>query len=45
MLPLYYEYHNPVKILSGEAALENIPYELHALDAHAPLLLLSLIHI
>lgn len=39
MLPLYYEYHNPVKILSGEAALENIPYELHALDAHAPLLL------
>ena len=39
MLPLYYEYHNPVKILSGEAALENIPYELHALEAHAPLLL------
>ena len=26
MLPLYYEDHNPVKILSGEAALENIPY-------------------
>ncbi len=39
MLPLYYEYHNPVKILSGEAALENIPYELYALNAHAPLLL------
>ena len=39
MLPLYYEYHNPVKSLSGEAALENIPYELHALEAHAPLLL------
>lgn len=39
MLPLYYEYHNPVKILSGEAALENIPYELHALEAKAPLLL------
>lgn len=36
MLPLYYEYHNPVKILSGEAALENISYELHALEAHAP---------
>ena len=30
MFPLYYEYHNPVKILSGEAALENIPYEFHA---------------
>ena len=39
MFPLYYEYHNPVKILSGEAALENIPYELHALEAKAPLLL------
>lgn len=39
MLPLYYEYHNPVKILSGEAALENIPYELHSLESKAPLLL------
>lgn len=39
MLPLYYEYHNPVKILSGEAALENIPYELGVLEAKAPLLL------
>ena len=24
MLPLYYEYHNPVKILSGEAALDHL---------------------
>ncbi len=39
MLPVYYEYHNPVKILSGEAALENIPYELAVLEAKAPLLL------
>ena len=39
MLPVYYEYHNPVKILSGEAALENIPYELGVLEAKAPLLL------
>lgn len=39
MLPFYYEYHNPVKILSGEAALENIPYELAVLEAKAPLLL------
>lgn len=39
MLPLYYEYHNPVKILSGEASLENIPYELAVLEAKAPLLL------
>lgn len=39
MLPLYYEYHNPVKILSGEAALENIPYELYSMNVRAPLLL------
>lgn len=39
MLPVYYEYHNPVKILSGEGALENIPYELGVLEAKAPLLL------
>jgi alcohol dehydrogenase len=39
MLPTYYEYHNPVKILSGAAALENIPYELAVLEAKAPLLL------
>ena len=39
MLPLYYEYHNAVKILSGEGALENIPYELGVLEAKVPLLL------
>ncbi len=39
MLPRYYEYLNPVKILSGEAALENIPYELAVLEAQRPLLL------
>lgn len=39
MLPIYYEYHNPVKILSGAGALENIPYELGVLEAKAPLLL------
>lgn len=39
MFPFYYEYHNPVKILSGEAALENIPYEFSCLEASAPMLL------
>lgn len=39
MLPVYYEYHNPVKILSGEGALENIPYEFYTLNGKKPLLL------
>ena len=28
MMPEYFEFYNPVKIMCGEAALENIPYEL-----------------
>lgn len=35
----YYEFFNPVKILSGEGALENIPYELEHLGASRPMLL------
>ena len=28
MLPEYFEFLNPVKMLCGSGALENIPYEL-----------------
>jgi len=34
----YFEFHNPLKILSGVQALENLPYELERLGARAPLL-------
>lgn len=39
MLPTYYEYFNPVKILAGKNALENIPYELGQLGCKRPILL------
>ena len=39
MLPDYYEFCNPVKILSGKLALENIPHELKNLGAARPMLL------
>ena len=39
MLPSYYEFHNPVKILSGHRALENIPYELSLMKSKKPLLI------
>ncbi len=39
MLPSYYEFYNPVKILSGHKALDNLPYELRRLGARRPLLL------
>ena len=46
MMPEYFEFYNPVKIMCGEAALENIPYELTRLGAHKIfVLILSLIHI
>ena len=35
----YYEFKLPVKILSGDGALEHIPHELDSLGAHRPLLL------
>lgn len=39
MLPRYYEFYNPVKVLSGEHALENLPYEMAHLNARRPILL------
>jgi len=38
MLPTYYEFYNPVKIVSGAKALENLPYELEQLGASRPLI-------
>lgn len=37
MLPAWYVFHNPVKIVSGEKALEELPSELAALGARKPL--------
>ncbi|MGE5403999.1 MAG: iron-containing alcohol dehydrogenase [Candidatus Saccharibacteria bacterium] len=39
MLPAYFQYYNPVKILSGKKALENIPFELEYLKASRPLII------
>lgn len=39
MLPDYYEFLNSVKILSGNKALENIPFELKNLGAKNPIIL------
>ncbi|MFW9996837.1 MAG: iron-containing alcohol dehydrogenase [Candidatus Odinarchaeota archaeon] len=38
MLPSYYEFYNPVKILSGKKALDNLPHELGKLGAKKPLI-------
>ncbi|HEX3011699.1 MAG TPA: iron-containing alcohol dehydrogenase [Syntrophomonadaceae bacterium] len=35
----YFEYFNPVKILSGKNAVDNIPYELEVLRAKRPLII------
>lgn len=39
MMPQYFEFFNPVKILSGQHALENIAFELKHLSASRPMLL------
>ena len=39
MIPSYYEYHNPVKILSGKKACENIPHELDMMGASRPIII------
>ncbi|MGE5415278.1 MAG: iron-containing alcohol dehydrogenase [Acidobacteriota bacterium] len=39
MLPAYFQYYNPVKILSGKKALENIPFELEYLKVSRPLII------
>ena len=41
MLPEYFEFYNPVKILCGHHALENIPYELMRLGATKPFVLIN----
>lgn len=38
MLPPYFQFYNPVKILSGKKALENIPFELELLNAGRPMI-------
>jgi alcohol dehydrogenase len=38
MLPVYYEFHNPVKIISGRKALESLPFELGQMGAAKPLI-------
>ncbi len=38
-LPVYYEFYNPVKIISGHKALDNLPYELGQLGARRPLVI------
>lgn len=39
MLPSYYEFHNPVKIISGHKALDNLPSELEGLGARRPMVI------
>ena len=39
MLPEYYEFYNPVKILAGKKALENIPFELNLVSAQKPIVI------
>ncbi|MEN9443137.1 MAG: hypothetical protein RIS47_27 [Bacteroidota bacterium] len=38
-LPKYYEFLNPVKIVAGYKALENLPYELGLLSVQKPLII------
>lgn len=38
MVPSYYEFYNPVRIISGFKALENLPYELEQLGVKRPLI-------
>jgi len=39
MLPAYYEFFNPVKILSGDKSLENIPFELERAGCRLPMVI------
>ncbi len=38
MLPAYFEFYNPVKIVSGHKALDNLPHELEQLGVNRPLI-------
>ena len=37
--PRYYEFYNPVKVVAGHKALENLPHELKLMQAHKPLII------
>ena len=39
MIPSYFEFTNPVRIIAGHKALDNISFELGQLQAHKPLIL------
>jgi len=39
MLPQYFEFFNPVKIISGLKALDNVPFELQQLAVERPMLI------
>lgn len=39
LIPNYYEFQNSAKLLSGERALENIPYELSVRGCSRPMLM------
>ncbi|MCW7753060.1 iron-containing alcohol dehydrogenase [Desulfobotulus sp. H1] len=39
MLPSSFEFHNPVKIISGYKVLDNLPYELSQMGAERPLII------
>ena len=39
MIPSYYEFFNPVKIMAGSMAVDNLPYELDQLGAKRPLII------
>ncbi len=39
MMPNYYEFYCPVKIVSGNKALSNLPYEMDQLGAHKALII------
>jgi alcohol dehydrogenase len=39
MIPSYFEFTNPVRIIAGHKALDNLSFELGQLNAHKPLIL------
>jgi alcohol dehydrogenase len=39
MLPGYYEFFSPVKIISGNKALDNLPFELEQMNVQRPLII------
>ncbi|PWI49545.1 alcohol dehydrogenase [Candidatus Heimdallarchaeota archaeon B3_Heim] len=39
MIPSYFEFYNPVKIMAGKNALDNLPFELMQLQAKKPLVI------